>query len=111
MLRSHAQYLNRTRQDENKKDTELLRVTSTAMVETYTRCSNREDRMSVWWMPRRRVPKKDVATLRKAWGNREQVMIPRSPNGATQPKGYRVKRREPGELKHLRYPEEKKVFP
>ena len=48
-------------------------------------CSAREDTMSNWWMPRRCVPMKDVALRRYAWGSREQVLIPRSPNGATPP--------------------------
>lgn len=34
-------------------------------------------------MPRRCVPTKDVAPLRKGWGRRAQPMIPPSPNGAT----------------------------
>jgi hypothetical protein len=34
VLRRNAQYLNRTRQDENMKDTESLGATLTAMVET-----------------------------------------------------------------------------
>jgi hypothetical protein len=70
--------------------------------------------MSVGWMPWRCVPKKDVAELRKAWGSRERAVIPRSPNGATQPAqaGYRPEcifgRRAPGELKHLSTPRRRK---
>jgi hypothetical protein len=73
----------------------------------------REDTMSVWWMPRRCVPMKDVAKRRYAWGSRLQALIPRSPNGATpQPCAVTVfGRREPGELNHLMYPEEEKVSP
>ena len=41
-------------------------------------------------MPRRCVPMKDVALRRYARGSCERALIPRSPNGATQPPcGYR----------------------
>jgi hypothetical protein len=66
-------------------------------------------------MPRRCVPKKDVALRRYGWGSREQALSPPSPNGATQPHscGYPTVSvgRAPGELKHLTYPEEQKVLP
>ena len=66
-------------------------------------------------MPRRCVPMKDVALRRYGWGSREQALSPPSPNGATQPPsgGYRtlMRRRAPGELKHLMYPEEQKELP
>jgi hypothetical protein len=65
-------------------------------------------------MPRRCVPKKDVAELRKAGGSRERAVILRSPNGATHPAcaGYRPSRTEgTGGTETSQYPEEKKVFP
>ena len=43
----------------------------------------REDMMRRRWMPWRWVPTKDVATLRKGRGSREQAVSPTSPNGAT----------------------------
>jgi len=66
-------------------------------------------------MPRRWVPMKDVAKLRKAEGSGVHALILRSPNGATPP-AWRVTapyvvRREPGELKHLTYPEEEQADP
>ena len=42
-------------------------------------------RMSAWWMPWRRLPRKDAATRRNARGRRWQPAIPGSPNGATCP--------------------------
>ena len=66
-------------------------------------------------MPRRCVPMKDVALRRYGWGSREQALIPPSPNGATQPPlavtALFLRRRAPGELKPLTYPEEQKVLP
>jgi hypothetical protein len=56
---------------------------------------------------------KDVATLRKGCGRREQPMSASSPNGATPSAAADdlLSRREPGELKHLMYPEEEKAVP
>lgn len=64
-------------------------------------------------MPRRCVPMKDVASLRKAVGKREQLVIHRCPNGATPSSADDDPQcgREPGELNHLMYPEETKVVP
>jgi hypothetical protein len=70
---------------------------------------------STWWMPRRHWPMKDVPTRRNALGRRWEPVSQRSPNGAT-PLGNQGPtvfgpRREPGELKHLTYPEEQRGFP
>ena len=40
--------------------------------------------MGTRWMPRRWLPMKDVATLRKALGKRWPLVIQGCPNGATQ---------------------------
>ena len=68
---------------------------------------------STWWMPWRNRPMKDVATRRNAPGRRWQPAIRRCPNGATPLGDTRDLhcRREPGELKHLTYPEEQRGFP
>jgi hypothetical protein len=71
--------------------------------------------MSAWGMPRRLLPRKDVATPRKALGTSWHRVIQGYPNGATHPRqpgippAYRVG--GTGGTETSQYPEEKRGFP
>ena len=63
--------------------------------------------MSTWGMPRRPRPRKDAPTRRNALGKRWELVIQRSPNGATRRGSYHdtvARQGVPGELKHLSTP-------
>jgi hypothetical protein len=67
------------------------------------------------WMPRRRWPRKDVATRRNALGSRWQAMIQGCPNGATPLRERSDSWENPWEVspgtETSQYREEKRGFP